>query len=243
MTLYAVLCVTAGLATLSVIPQIGAWWPAAGSVVALLAVRGSLQEDRPVWRTVLLAATLGGGLGALVQPTGLQPLPGWAGYAGWLLERFVRYGLVAGIGVGGGIGLFSEARAHARRDASATTDYSRLVPWLAAGTIALSGVSNPIWMRTERAADAYQAMAWSDLVALVQAQEREHVRSATFSADLRSISFFPALGVFMVVDHADPTSFSARASHVRSTAECLVVLDRSQATQMDLTCDRRARRF
>lgn len=243
MTLYAVLSVTAGLATLSVIPQIGAWWPAAGSAVALLAARRSLREQPPEWHTVLLAATLGGGLGALVQPTGLEPLPGWAGYAGWLLERFVRYGLVAGIGVGGGVGLFSEARAHARRGASATSDYSRLVPWLAAGTLALSGVSNPVWTRTERAADAYQAVAWSDLVALVQAQERAHIRSATFSTDLRAISFFPALGVSMVVDHADSTSFSARASHVRGTSECRVVLDRAQARQMDLTCDRRARRF
>ncbi len=211
--------------------------------MALLAVRGSLQEDPPVWRTVLFAATLGGGLGALVQPTGLEPLPGWAGYTGWLLERFVRYGLVAGIGVGGGLGLFAEASAHARRRASTPTDYSRLVPWLAAGTLALSGVSNAIWMRTERAADAYQAVAWSDLVALVQAQERTHVRSATFSTDLRSISFFPASGVVMVVDHADSTGFTARASHVRGTAECLVVLDRSQARQMDLTCDRSERRF
>lgn len=243
MTLYIVLCVTAGLAILSVIPQVGAWWPAAGSVVALLAVRGSLQESPPVWHTVVLAATLGGGLGALVQPTGLAPLPGWAGYAGWLLERFVRYGLVAGIGVGGGIGLFAEARAHARRNASATADYSRLVPWLAAGMLALSGVSNPVWTRTERAADAYQAVAWSDLVALVQAQERAHIRSATFSTDLQSISFFPALGVFVVVDHADSTSFSARASHVRGTVECLVVLDRAQTRQMNLTCDRRERRF
>ena len=166
-----------------------------------------------------------------------------AGYAGWLLERSARYGLVAGIGVGGGIGLFSEARAHARQGASATSDYSRLVPWLVAGTLVLSGVSNPIWTRTERAADAYQAMAWSNLVALVQAQERAHIRSATFSTDLRSISFFPALGVSMVVDHADATGFSARASHARGTAECLVVLDRAQARQMDLTCERRARRF
>ena len=242
MALYAVLSITAGVATLSVIPQVGAWWPAAGSAVALLAVRSSVQAP-PVWRTVLLAAALGGGLGALAQPTGLAPLPGWLGYAGWLLERFVRYGLVAGIGVGGAIGLFVEARAHARPDASATADYSRLVPWLAAGTLALSGISNPIWTRTERAADAYQAVAWSELVALVQAQERAHIRSAAFSTDLRSISFFPALGVVMVVDHADSTSFSARASHVRGTAECLVVLDRAQTRQMDLTCDRRARRF
>jgi len=243
LTLYAVLSITAGVATLSVIPQVGAWWPATGSLVALLVVRGSLREDPPVWRTVLLAATLGGGLGALVQPTGLEPLPGWAGYAGWLLERFVRYGLVAGIGVGGGIGLFSEARTHALRKVAAAPDYTRLVPWLVAGALALSGVSNPIWMRTERAADAYQAVAWSDLVALVQAQERAHLRSATFSTDLGSISFFPAFGVSVVVGHADSTSFSARASHIRGTAECLVVLDRARTRQMDLTCDRRERRF
>ncbi|GMR13782.1 MAG: hypothetical protein BMS9Abin29_2000 [Gemmatimonadota bacterium] len=243
MTRYAVLSITVGLATLSVIPQIGAWWPAAGSLVALLAVRGSLQETPLVWRTVLLAAMVGGGLGALAQPTGLAPLPGWAGYAGWLLERFVRYGLVAGIGVGGGIGLFSEARTHSLREVSASPDYPRLVPWLVAATIVFSGVSNPIWTRTELAADAYQAAAWSDLVALVQAQERARIRSATFSTDLRSISFFPSFGVSVVVDHADSTSFSARASHIRGTAECLVVLDRARARQMDLTCDRRERRF
>jgi hypothetical protein len=243
LTLYAVLSITAGLATLSVIPQIGAWWPATGALVALLAVRGSLQEDPPVWRTVLLAATLGGGLGALMQPTGLEPSPGWAGYAGWLLERFVRYGLAAGIGVGGGIGLFSEARTHSLREVSAAPGYRRLVPWLVTGTLALSGVSNPIWTRTERAADAYQAAAWSDLVALVQAQERAYIRSVTFSTDLRSISFFPSFGVSVVVDHADSTSISARASHIRGTAECLVVLDRGQARQMELTCDRRERRF
>jgi len=238
-----VLSVTAGLATLSLIPQIGAWWPAAGAAVGLLAVRRSLTADPPGWYAVLLGATLGGGLGALVQPTGLAPLDGSIGYAGWLLERFIRYGLVAGVAVGGGVGVFSQALAYTRRDGSHPPDYPMLVPWLVAGALALSGVSNAVWSRTERAADTYQAAAWSDLVALVQAEERSYARTETFSTDLRSISFFPALGISVVADHADSTSFSARASHARGTAECRAVLDRAQARQMKLTCDRRARRF
>ena len=211
--------------------------------MGLLAVRRSLMEEPHGWYAVLLAAMLGGGLGALVQPTGLVPLPGWIGYAGWLLERFLRYGLVTGFAVGGGLGVFLQARGYARREGSRSPDYGLLVPWLMAGALALSGVSNPIWTRTERAADAYQAAAWSDLVALVQAEERSHLSTETFSIDLRSISFFPALGVSVVVDHADGQRFSARASHARGTAECRVVLDRAQARQMELTCERRARRF
>lgn len=224
--------------------QVGAWWPAAGATLALVVVRRTLVADPPDGFAVILAAFLGGGLGALLQATELAPAPGPAGYAAWLLERVVRAGALTGLALGAGAVLVLRGLRHrGRASAGAGPALRTHAPWLVAGALAVSGVANPVWTRVDDAGAAYRAAAWADLVALVQAQERAHARTGVFSADPVSIGFFPSEGVTVVVEGADSMGFAAHARHRGATALCRVSLDRSRERQMELACDARARRF